>query len=158
MRLLLPAALLVVTSSAWIPPQRGVVLRKYKTSLFSESPDTKTSSESNPCWQDIFDADCTMDSIFSARFVASEWIKELPCGSGLEASHFHCSCYPFRWVIPETNSISFYQRSQLSWNYHIFNANCKSFFSFLSNSSSPGLRLPRRYLVARYETRIAHRH
>ena len=85
--LLLPAVLLVSSCSAWILPNRAIVGPKCKTALFSESTKPETSSESNPCWQDIFDADCTMDSIFSARFVASEWIKELPCGSGLEVSH-----------------------------------------------------------------------
>jgi len=45
------------------------------------------SEESNPCWQDIYDADCTMDS-FSARFVASDWIKKLPCAQGLEDCDF----------------------------------------------------------------------
>lgn len=37
-----------------------------------------------------------MDSIFTARFVASEWIKELPCGSGLEDCDF-----PEDTVVPE---------------------------------------------------------
>jgi hypothetical protein len=33
----------------------------------------------------ICDTDCTMDS-FSARFVASDWIKKLPCGQGMQVS------------------------------------------------------------------------
>merc|ERR1711957_279725 len=48
---------------------------------------SSTSPESSPCWQDIYDADCTMDS-FSARFVASDWIKQLPCAQGLEECDF----------------------------------------------------------------------
>jgi len=43
---------------------------------------SSSEEEVSPCWQDIYDADCTMDS-FSARFVASDWIKELPCVQGL---------------------------------------------------------------------------
>merc|ERR1711935_855926 len=54
--------------------------------IHSEPSKSSVDNELNPCWQDIYDADCTMDSIFSARFVASEWIKELPCGSGMEVS------------------------------------------------------------------------
>jgi len=56
--------------------------------LHLESSEFNTDSELNPCWQDIYDEDCTMDSIFSARFVPSEWIKQLPCGSGMEDCDF----------------------------------------------------------------------
>eukprot|EP00534_Pseudo-nitzschia_fraudulenta_P002193 CAMPEP_0201115892 /NCGR_PEP_ID=MMETSP0850-20130426/308_1 /ASSEMBLY_ACC=CAM_ASM_000622 /TAXON_ID=183588 /ORGANISM="Pseudo-nitzschia fraudulenta, Strain WWA7" /LENGTH=99 /DNA_ID=CAMNT_0047379807 /DNA_START=249 /DNA_END=548 /DNA_ORIENTATION=- len=52
-----------------------------------ESSQSNSDGDYSPCWQDIYDADCTMDS-FSARFVPSEWIKELPCGSGMEDCDF----------------------------------------------------------------------
>ena len=29
----------------------------------------------NPCWQDIYDDDCSMSNIYAANFVASKWIK-----------------------------------------------------------------------------------
>mmetsp|Transcript_20682 Transcript_20682/g.42563 ORF Transcript_20682/g.42563 Transcript_20682/m.42563 type:complete len:120 (-) Transcript_20682:306-665(-) len=76
-------ALLLSVCSAWIPIQRGMELQTSRSALFM-NPD----GESNPCWQDIYDADCTMDSVFSARFVASDWIKELPCGSGMKDCDF----------------------------------------------------------------------
>jgi hypothetical protein len=38
----------------------------------------------NPCWQDMYDDDCAMETIFSARYVPSDWIKNLPCAKGLE--------------------------------------------------------------------------
>lgn len=38
----------------------------------------------NPCWQDLYDDDCSMTSVFSASFVASKWIKSMPCGAGIE--------------------------------------------------------------------------
>ena len=72
-------------SSAWVIPNRAVMVRNAGTAIHSESSEFNT-EVSNPCWQDIYDADCTMDSIFSARFVASEWIKELPCAQGMEVS------------------------------------------------------------------------
>jgi hypothetical protein len=53
-------------------------------------------SKHDPCWQDIYDADCNMDSIFSARFIASEWIRELPCGSGM-----HDCDFPTDALMPE---------------------------------------------------------
>ena len=37
----------------------------------------------NPCWQDIYDDDCSMDTVYQASFVASEWLKRLPCAAGL---------------------------------------------------------------------------
>lgn len=42
----------------------------------------------NPCWQDMYDEDCAMETIFAAQYVASDWIKKLPCAKGLEASLF----------------------------------------------------------------------
>merc|ERR1712021_239465 len=56
--------------------------------IHSEPSKSSVDNELNPCWQDIYDADCTMDSIFSARFVPSEWIKQLPCGSGMQDCDF----------------------------------------------------------------------
>ena len=50
-----------------------------KTSL-----QAKQSSTENPCWQDIYDEDCSMDSTYAASFVASEWLKRMPCAEGME--------------------------------------------------------------------------
>jgi hypothetical protein len=41
-------------------------------------------AEENPCWQDLYDDDCMMSNVYAASFVASKWIKSLPCGAGLE--------------------------------------------------------------------------
>ena len=82
---ILSSFLLLSMSSAWVIPNRAVMVRNAGTAIHSESSEFNT-EVSNPCWQDIYDADCTMDSIFSARFVASEWIKELPCARGMEVS------------------------------------------------------------------------
>lgn len=38
----------------------------------------------NPCWQDIYDDDCSMSNIYSANFIAGNWIKSMPCGAGIE--------------------------------------------------------------------------
>jgi hypothetical protein len=43
----------------------------------------------NPCWQDLYDDDCSMTSVFSASFVASTWIKSMPCGAGIEVRRLH---------------------------------------------------------------------
>ena len=34
--------------------------------------------------QDIYDEDCSMDNAYAASFVASEWLKKMPCGEGIE--------------------------------------------------------------------------
>lgn len=99
--------LLFSMSSGFRAPNHAMMTRCVQTALRSErngdSPSTKvehyetyTDGTVNPCWQDIYDADCTMDSIFTARFVASEWIKELPCGSGMADCDF-----PEDTVVPE---------------------------------------------------------
>uniref|UniRef100_A0A6S9HVP7 Uncharacterized protein n=1 Tax=Ditylum brightwellii TaxID=49249 RepID=A0A6S9HVP7_9STRA len=38
----------------------------------------------NPCWQDIYDDDCGMSTIYSASFIAKDWIKSMPCAAGIE--------------------------------------------------------------------------
>lgn len=41
----------------------------------------------HPCWNELYgdDDDC-MASFNSASFVAQDWIKSMPCASGLEVS------------------------------------------------------------------------
>mmetsp|Transcript_10099 Transcript_10099/g.24324 ORF Transcript_10099/g.24324 Transcript_10099/m.24324 type:complete len:97 (+) Transcript_10099:350-640(+) len=43
-----------------------------------------SSSPENPCWQDLYDEDCTMETLFAANYKAGEWIKRLPCAQGME--------------------------------------------------------------------------
>ena len=45
---------------------------------------SETTESENPCWQDLYDDDCTMDSVYAASFVAKNWIKSMPCAQGLE--------------------------------------------------------------------------
>jgi hypothetical protein len=42
--------------------------------------------ENHPCWQDIYDDDCSMESIYAANFIASKWIKSMPCGEKIAVS------------------------------------------------------------------------
>lgn len=75
--------------------------------------------EQNPCWQDLYDDDCSMDAVYQASFVASQWLKSMPCAAGLEVSisfihsisliKFHCAyCLfslqdcdmPEEWTLP----------------------------------------------------------
>lgn len=48
------------------------------------SPELDTYDD--PCWQNMLDDDCSMGNIYAANFVASKWIKSMPCGEGIEAS------------------------------------------------------------------------
>jgi hypothetical protein len=52
--------------------------------LLRSSPEEKTE---NPCWQDVYDDDCSMNNIAAAGFVASKWIKGMPCAAGIEVSN-----------------------------------------------------------------------
>ncbi|KAL7518800.1 hypothetical protein ACHAWX_003606 [Stephanocyclus meneghinianus] len=62
---------------AWIstPNLHSLTIRTPTSHLFS-TPDA-----ANPCWQDNYDSedDC-LGTIYSAAFVAEEWIKSMPCG------------------------------------------------------------------------------
>lgn len=51
------------------------------TSLSADQVETDTE---NPCWQDMYDDDCSMDKTYAASFVASEWLKKMPCAKGIE--------------------------------------------------------------------------
>mmetsp|Transcript_39775 Transcript_39775/g.44534 ORF Transcript_39775/g.44534 Transcript_39775/m.44534 type:complete len:151 (-) Transcript_39775:385-837(-) len=73
------------------PSLSPVILYASSSSSSQEEEEEEDPSCQSPCWQDIYDADCTMDS-FSARFVASDWIKELPCVQGLGEE---CPAVPF---------------------------------------------------------------
>jgi hypothetical protein len=44
-------------------------------------------SPQDPCWQDLYDEDCAMETLFSANYVAAEWIKRLPCAQGMEVRY-----------------------------------------------------------------------
>jgi hypothetical protein len=46
----------------------------------------------NPCWQDFYDEDCETN-FAAASFVASKWIKSMPCGAGIEV----CAAF-FYWL------------------------------------------------------------
>ena len=34
----------------------------------------------------IFDEDCAMDTVYSASFIARDWIKSMPCAAGVDVS------------------------------------------------------------------------
>jgi hypothetical protein len=44
----------------------------------------------NPCWQDIYDDDCAMSTMYSASFIAKNWIKAMPCAEGIEVCIAYC--------------------------------------------------------------------
>lgn len=46
----------------------------------------ESTSDPNPCWQDLYDDDCAMETLAAASYVAAEWIKKLPCAKGIEVS------------------------------------------------------------------------
>lgn len=52
----------------------------------TSSTTTLQSTPNDPCWQDLYDEDCAMETLFTANYVAGEWIKELPCAKGMEVS------------------------------------------------------------------------
>jgi len=51
--------------------------------MSSEGEIQPVSTAENPCWQDIYDDDCSMSTVYSASFVAMDWIKSMPCAKGM---------------------------------------------------------------------------
>ena len=47
-----------------------------RSSAFNEDIDSL-------CWQDIWNYDCAMSNIYSATFIAGDWVKSLSCASGI---------------------------------------------------------------------------
>jgi hypothetical protein len=76
--------LAVSGSSAFSPFPEGAI--KWHASRLCSSAAEETTG--NPCWQDIYDDDCSMSNIAAAGFVASQWIKGMPCAAGIEVSLF----------------------------------------------------------------------
>mmetsp|Transcript_48201 Transcript_48201/g.54573 ORF Transcript_48201/g.54573 Transcript_48201/m.54573 type:complete len:150 (+) Transcript_48201:65-514(+) len=85
------SALMISHRQRVLAPSLSPVILYASSSSSSQEEEEEDPSCHSPCWQDIYDADCTMDS-FSARFVASDWIKELPCVQGLGEE---CPAVPF---------------------------------------------------------------
>lgn len=77
---------LVPTPHAWIPTRSNTRRIALSTKIMALPMDdlAKTGDEQNPCWEDLYDDDCVMSNAAAANFVASKWIKGLPCGQGLE--------------------------------------------------------------------------
>jgi hypothetical protein len=74
---------------ALVAPNPKLVLHDFRR-FMSEMPgkmDDFVSPEldtDNPCWQSIYDDDCAMEYVAAAHYRASEWIKSMPCGSGIK--------------------------------------------------------------------------
>jgi hypothetical protein len=83
--------LLVSSTHGWVShsgavsfsAQRALSLQLSKDKEIPASAGLETD---NPCWQNMLDDDCSMGNIYAANFVASKWIKSMPCGEGIEAS------------------------------------------------------------------------
>lgn len=74
-RLFSTAGVIAMTSyiaTAWT----STTMPQRRATTLPSTPDA-----SNPCWQDNYDSedDC-LSTIYSASFVAEEWIKSMPCG------------------------------------------------------------------------------
>jgi hypothetical protein len=66
-------------------PQKAFVplQRHFMTSEVSSEDTSSERFQENPCWQDVYDDDDCMGAAASASFVASKWIKSLPCAAGM---------------------------------------------------------------------------
>jgi len=77
----------VTTIDAWITtsPQfrQKIANRQTSTILNATGGDGADDNEAQCTWQDIWNYDCAMSTVYSASFVAQDWIKSMPCAVGL---------------------------------------------------------------------------
>ena len=66
---------------------RGVSFTRTTTTKLSLSSTQR--AEDDPCWQDLYDDDCSMSSAYSANFVAGKWVKSMPCANALDEVRSH---------------------------------------------------------------------
>eukprot|EP00934_Nitzschia_sp_Nitz4_P005269 Nitzschia sp. Nitz4//scaffold128_size63911//45439//45903//NITZ4_006224-RA/size63911-snap-gene-0.61-mRNA-1//1//CDS//3329534847//5259//frame0 len=82
-RFLVAFVLLLPLAQAWVESGllgfAGIRHLARSRSLFAQSEEADT-----PCWQTLGDEDCSMDNTYAASFVASEWLKDMPCAEGIE--------------------------------------------------------------------------
>lgn len=75
--------LLAAGIEAWVSPV-STFARPHTALLSSTSKATARDADVDDLhWQDIWNYDCAMSNIYSAAFVAADWIKSLPCATGL---------------------------------------------------------------------------
>lgn len=84
----------VVPVSAFVafPKPFAQKLRLRPSQMSAETTDDSAEHEdfesvldnTHACWQDMYDDDCGMGTIYAASFVAKDWIKSMPCGKGVE--------------------------------------------------------------------------
>jgi len=77
----------VTTIDAWITtsPQfrQKIANRQTSTILNATGGDGADDNEAQCTWQDIWNYDCAMSTVYSASFVAQDWIKSMPGAVGL---------------------------------------------------------------------------
>lgn len=77
---------LLSNAGAWIARPSSLARNTRKISLMTRcaAAENEIEMDGNPCWEDIYDDDCTMSNVFGASFVAADWIKTMPCAQGIE--------------------------------------------------------------------------
>ncbi len=78
-------ACMAISCNAWtgLPTRTAFSARSVPgISLKSAIPSDDVDVD-NPCWQDIWNYDCAMSTIYSASFVANDWLKSMPCAAGI---------------------------------------------------------------------------
>ena len=74
-------ALMLSSAHSWTAQTQT---RATTTTSFVRLSMASVPSDDDPCWQDLYDDDCSMSSAYSASFVAGKWVKSMPCASGLD--------------------------------------------------------------------------
>eukprot|EP01083_Nonionella_stella_P013335 37552_1 len=85
---LLMVACVAISCDAWtgLPTRTAFAARSTIPGITLKSAipsDDVNVDVDNPCWQDIWNYDCAMSTVYSAAFVANDWLKTMPCAAGI---------------------------------------------------------------------------
>eukprot|EP00555_Chaetoceros_dichaeta_P002738 CAMPEP_0198250174 /NCGR_PEP_ID=MMETSP1447-20131203/1465_1 /TAXON_ID=420782 /ORGANISM="Chaetoceros dichaeta, Strain CCMP1751" /LENGTH=135 /DNA_ID=CAMNT_0043934975 /DNA_START=69 /DNA_END=476 /DNA_ORIENTATION=+ len=77
----------VITIDAWVtssPQSRQKFASCQRSTILHAAGADDNDKGGDQCtWQDIWNYDCAMSNVYSATFVAQDWIKSMPCAVGL---------------------------------------------------------------------------
>ena len=125
----------------------GFIRPSIKRAIHLQLSETKN-DQSDPCWGTMLDDDCSMGNIYAANFVASKWIKSMPCGEGIEVSfHVVPLADPFPRKFSYISRLVYFSLSPLP--------HCKHFFAnFILNTlglrHASGIKLTRNTIGSWY--------
>ena len=122
----LAALLLLSSAHGWTCRRMRSPFAVTRLSMSSEPK-----AEDDPCWQDLYDDDCSMSSAYSANFVAGKWVKSMPCASALDEVRYECWIHFF--VLLRLKDFGVFSLSKMQYSRQGNSSFVSLFLSLLNN-------------------------